>query len=118
MKNALPAGPLQFFQPEPHVGAPTLVAIVQCAVRRAAPNLLRDRVDQRSRLPFSSLAVLNIDGYSVPLNDVSPLVTQRRAANQKPAVYPVSPPQAHFILVLFPSGFSRAPLIQNSWNVF
>src|SRR5216684_3349945 len=118
MKHALPAFASQFFQPESHVGAPTFVAIVKCAVRRAGPDLLRDRVDQLSRQHFRPLVVLNIDGYSVPLDDVSLLVAQRRGANQEPAIFSVSPPQAYFILGGFPSGQVREPLFQDSWKVF
>src|SRR6266478_4023861 len=115
MKNALPAGPLQFFQPEPHVGAPTLVAIVKCAVRRAAPNLLWDRIEQRPRPAFRLLAVVNIDGYSVPLDDISLLVAERHGANQEPAIFPVSPPHPYFILGGLPSGEVREPFFQDSW---
>src|SRR5260370_10138545 len=97
MKNALPAGPLQFFQPEPHVGAPTLVAIVKCAVRRAAPNLLWDRIEHRPRPAFRFLAAVNIDGYSVPLADISLLVAEMHVANQEPPIFPVSPPHPESI---------------------
>src|SRR5580704_17042437 len=116
MKHALPALTLQFFQPQSHVRPPTGVAIVKCAVRRAAPDLLRDRIEQRPRLVFGPLAVLNIDGYSVPLNDVSLLVAQRRSANQEPAIFSVSPPQARFILEGFSSSHVHEPLFHDSWK--
>src|SRR5712664_721503 len=87
MKHSLPALTLQFLQPEPHVRAPTSVAIVKRAVSRAAPDLLWDRIEQRPRPAFRSLAVVNIDGYSIPLNYVSLPVTQRRGANQEPAIF-------------------------------
>src|SRR5580698_360595 len=98
MKHALPALALQFFQPQSHVRAPTVVAIVKCAVRRAAPDLLRNRIEQRPRLAFGPLAILDIDGYSVPLNEISLRVAQRGGANQEPAIFSVCPPQARFIL--------------------
>ena len=118
MKHALPAVALQFLQPEPHVRAPTFVAIVKRAVSRAAPDLLRDRIEQRPRLAFRSLAVVNIDGYPVPLNQVSLPVAQRRGANQEPAIFSVSPPQTHFILGGFPSGHVHEPLFHDSWKIF
>src|SRR5260370_17288821 len=46
MKHSLPAIASQVFQPQSRAGAPPLVAVVKCAVRRAAPDLLRDCVDQ------------------------------------------------------------------------
>ena len=85
---------------------------------RAAPDLLRDRIEQRPRLAFRSLAVVNIDGYPVPLNQVSLPVAQRRGANQEPAIFSVSPPQTHFILRGFPSGHVREPLFHHTWKVF
>src|SRR5437879_12250457 len=118
MKHALPAVALQFLQPEPHVRAPTFVAIVTRAVSRASPDLLRDRIEQRPRLAFRSLAVVNIDGYPVPLNQVSLPVAQRRGANQEPAIFSVSPPQTHFILGGFTSGQVREPLFHDSWKIF
>src|ERR1700730_11223235 len=51
----------------------------------------------RSEGFFRPPAVFNIDGYSVPLNDVALLVAERSNANQEPAVFPVSPPQTHFV---------------------
>src|SRR6266481_8237098 len=69
-------------------------------------------------LLFRALAILNVDRDSVPLNEVSLLVAQRRCANQEPTIFPVSTPQAHFILVPFPSRHLRAPLFQDSGNVF
>src|ERR1700682_5788346 len=117
MKHALPAFALQFFQLPSHVGAPTLVAIIECAARRATPDLLRDRIEQRPRLAFCPLAVLNIDGYSIPLQEVSLLIPQRRGANQDPAIFSVSPPQAHFILAGFSSGHVHEPLFHDSWTI-
>src|SRR5260370_7279253 len=44
-------------------------------------------------------------------------VAQRGSANQEPAIFTVSSPQAHFILGWFPGGHVRAPLFKGSWNV-
>src|SRR6266849_777673 len=118
MKHALPALTLQFFEPEPHVRAPTLIAIVKCAVSRATPDLLRDGIEQSPRLAFRPLAVLNIDRYAVPFNSVSPLVAQRRRANQEPAIFTVSPLQPHFILGRFPGSHIHEPLFHYTWKVF
>src|SRR5437879_10250855 len=63
-------------------------------------------------------AVLDIDGYSVPLNDVSLLVAQRWGSNHEPAILSVSPPQTHFILRGFPSGQVSEPLFHDTWQVF
>src|SRR5258707_13361692 len=46
MKHSLPAIASQGLQPQSRAGAPPLVAIVKCAAGRAAPDLLRDCVDQ------------------------------------------------------------------------
>src|SRR5437879_9066136 len=118
MKHPLPTIASQLCQIEPHVRTPTLVAIVKRAVSRATPDLLRDRVDQRARLHFHALSVLNIDGHSVPLNEVSSLVAQWRGANQEPAILPVSPPQAHLILGRFLSGHVREPVFHEPWMAF
>src|SRR6266849_9180217 len=63
------------------------------------------------------LAILNVDRYAVPLNEVFLLVAERHSANQKPAIFPVSPPQTHFILVPFPNRLLCEPLFNDSWNV-
>src|SRR5260221_338226 len=67
---------------------------------------------------FSPLQVFNVSRYTVPLNEVSLLVSQRRGANQEPAIFPVSPPQAHFFLVRFPDRHLHEPPFYDSWNVF
>ena len=118
MKHPLPAIALQVFQPYSHIGAPTRVAIVKGAVRRAAPDLLRDRIDQHLPPLFGALAVLDIGTRSVPLNDLPLLVAQRRRANEKPPILPVRPPQAHFILKWFPGGNVSAPFFRGAWEVF
>src|SRR5882762_8397585 len=117
VKHALPTMALQLCEPDPHVRAPALVTIVKRPIRRAAPDLLWDGIDQRQRLPFHSLAVLDVDRYSVPLKHISMLVAQRRGANQEPAIFAVSPLKAHFILGRLPSGHVRAPLFYSPWEV-
>src|SRR5207302_6628375 len=62
-------------------------------------------------------AVLDIYGYSVPLNDVSLLVAQRWGSNHEPAILSVSPPQTHFILRGFPSGQVSEPLFHDTWKI-
>src|SRR5947207_3514161 len=47
------------------------------------------------------LSILDINRYSVPLNQVSILVSQRSSANQEPPIYSIGPPQTHVILVRF-----------------
>src|ERR1700719_52269 len=113
MEHALPAVTLQFFQPESHVRAPTLIAIVKRAVRGATPDLLRYRIEQCPRLAFRLLAVLNIDGYSAPLDQVSLLVAQRCGANQEPAILSVSPALGDFILDRLSSGHVRWAIFQH-----
>src|SRR6266403_2958192 len=63
------------------------------------------------------LSILNIDCYSIPLNEVFLLVSERLSADQEPSILPVSPPQAHFGLVWFPDGQVRAPLFVDAWRV-
>src|ERR1700676_1101084 len=111
MQHALPAIASQFFQPEPHVAPPALVAIVKRAVRRPAPDLLRDCVQQRPRLAFRLLAVLNIDRYSVPVNDVSLRVSQRHGANWEPTILPVSSAETCLLLKGIPVRQSRSPFV-------
>jgi hypothetical protein len=55
MKNSLPAVAVQFFKSKSGLRAPTLVAVIDCAIRRRAPDLLRNRVDQHARLQFRAL---------------------------------------------------------------
>src|ERR1700730_1900887 len=59
------------------------------------------------QLLLGALAVLNVQGYSVPLDDVSLLVAQRVRANQKPAIFSINAAQAHLILERFAGGHVR-----------
>ena len=58
MQHALPAITLDLFLPESHVGAPLVVAIIEGAVGRSAPDLLGDGVDNFARLCLRSPQLL------------------------------------------------------------
>src|SRR5439155_8414525 len=60
MQHALPAITLDLFLPESHVGAPLVVAIIEGAVGRSAPDLLGDAVDNFARLCLRSPRLLLI----------------------------------------------------------
>src|SRR6266566_5334037 len=63
--------------------------------------------------PFCPLSVFDVDRRSVPFDDVSPLA-QRHGAQQGPAILPVSPPQACFLLERFASRQGRAPVVHRA----
>jgi hypothetical protein len=58
---------------------------------------------------FGPFTVFDFSTRSKPLDDVSYLVAQWHGANQEPAIFPVGPPQAHFIVEGFPSCQLREP---------
>src|SRR5437016_2853435 len=64
------------------------------------------------------LPVLDVGTRSIPFDDVSFLVAQRHGAEQEPARFPVSPPQACFSLQRFPGRQGRAPLVHEPCTVF
>src|SRR6266404_1815077 len=66
---------------------------------------------------FSALSVLDIGTCSVPFNDLSQLVAQRHCADEQPAKFPVSPPQACFSFQRFPSSQGRPPLFQEPCKI-
>src|ERR1700692_3322902 len=72
----------------------------------------------RSEGSFRLPTGFNIDGYSVPLNDVALLVAERSSANQEPAVFPVSPKQTHFVFEDFPRDRVFEPLSGDIWSIF
>src|SRR5438093_5665026 len=71
-----------------------------------------------SDLLLSPPAFGDVDARSIPSNDVSCVIAQRGGANQEPAIFPVGPPQAHFILGGLPRSHVRAPLFHDPWKVF
>src|SRR6267378_6817793 len=58
----------------------------------------------------STLALLDVDSGSVPLNDVAEVIAQGHGAGQPPAIIAVRPAQAHFTLAGLASGEGAAPL--------
>src|SRR5437868_14842889 len=87
--------------------------------RRSKP--CRQRAQLRAGgfdLLLSLLACGDVNARSIPANDGSRLIAQRRSANQEPAILSVGPPQAHFILGRFPGGHVREPLFHDPWQVF
>ena len=81
----------------------------------------RDASQHRLSLPqrfFRPLTIFDIGARSIPLKDISLFVEVRRGAYQKPAIFPVSPTQTHFILRWFPRRHIPAPLLHDPWKVF
>src|SRR5882762_10077346 len=58
----------------------------------------------------STLALLDVDSGSVPLNDVAEVIAQGHGAGQPPAIIAVRPAEAHFTLAGLASGEGAAPL--------
>ncbi len=67
---------------------------------------------------LSLLAVLDIGTRSVPLDNISLLIAQRHGTDQKPAIFPVSAAQTHFILGRFPGCHVRSPHFHDPRNIF
>src|SRR4030081_922423 len=114
MKNMLLTRGSQFFLRESHVGAPSRVAEIQRPIGRAAPDLLRNRVNQRTRLFFRALAIFGIDSGSVPFDDLSLFVAQRSSPQQEPAIFSVSASRARFKLERLPSRKGCAPFVERT----
>jgi hypothetical protein len=76
----------------------TLAAIINCAFRRAAPNLMQDPIDQCPQLVFCRLAVLNIDSYSVVQSMVGIVSMIGRSESGPSSQQKVTPPRQLTIL--------------------
>src|SRR2546428_12583192 len=73
------------------------------------------QLDQPAR---ERLALGDVGTRSVPLDDISLLIAQRRGADQEPAIFPVGAAQTNVILALFPDSHVPAPLFHDTWEVF
>src|SRR5258708_22970994 len=68
---------------------------------------------------LSALAILDVGCRSVPFDDVPRLVTQRHAADQEPAIFPVGgPSQPRFIVERLPRLQGGAPFLHMLADVF
>ena len=67
---------------------------------------------------FGALTIVNLHCDSVPLEDISLLISKRHGTSQKPAVFPIRRAPACLIFERRAGGQRRAPLVQVSINVF
>src|SRR5882724_12787500 len=67
---------------------------------------------------FGALAIFDLHRDSVPLEDISLLITKWHRTSQKPAVFPIRRAPASLILERRAGSQRRAPLLQMSINVF
>src|ERR1700674_3190680 len=66
---------------------------------------------------LSSLALLDIHARSIPLDDVAELIPERHLAMEHPAVFPICPANASFVLEDLSGGEAGDPLIYNPVHV-
>ena len=67
----------------------------------------------RAKRVFGTLLVFDVGVGTVPFDDVSELVTQRLRPAQEPAIFPVRPADALYVLVRSPGFHGVAPLIHH-----
>ena len=78
----------------------------------------RAEVAQRFfELLFDPLAVLDVGRYAIPFDDSTSLIAQRRRANQKLTIFPISTPQPHGIIVPLSQRHLCLPLFQDCWRI-
>ena len=70
-----------------------------------------------AELFFGSLAVLNVNTRSIPLDNVAVLVAHGYFVVQHPAIFAVRPPDACFMQEGFTTGQGRAPLLNDSFDI-
>ena len=66
---------------------------------------------------FRSLAILNIDTRSMPLNDLAALVADRNFVMQHPAKFAVRTQDASFMQERFATGQRRTPPFHDSFDI-
>src|ERR1700752_912332 len=66
---------------------------------------------------FGALTIVNLHRDSVPLEDISLLISKRYGTSQKPAVFPIRRAPACLIFERRSGGQRRAPLLQVPINV-
>src|SRR5579862_1468494 len=109
MKHLLPPVAPQVILGQTQLVAPSRIAEIKAAVSRAAPDLLRNRVDYQPQVILRFLPIFDIGIRTVPSDDPSCRVPQGDAMPQKPAILPVRPATAHLLLEGLSSGCRLAP---------
>src|SRR6516165_769399 len=66
---------------------------------------------------FRPLLILDVDAGSIPFDDFPALVSQWHLATCHPAVFPVRPPYAGFVLEDFTARQAGTPLVNNACDV-
>src|SRR4029077_21118236 len=72
----------------------------------------------RAHCLFGTLTIVNLHRDSVPLEDISLLISKRHGTSQKPAVFPICRAPAVRVVERGAGGQRRPPLLQVSINVF
>src|ERR1700748_3537983 len=81
--------------------------------RNADSRILKDRSPPLLAFPkgsLSPLAIFDVDSGSIPFDDLSGFIAQWFIANKPPAIFPVCPPNARFILQGLPVLESCLPI--------
>ena len=116
--NVSATGCLQpFIQTHAKVLERVAICVETLLVGSVYSNQLRSEVQYLAELDFllldlflGALAIFDIGEDTIPLKDVSILVSQRHAALQMPAVLPIRAPETHFVLKNFACANAGEPL--------
>src|SRR5436853_7604868 len=87
------------------------------AAGAAQSSGIKQRCFTAPQFLFCVLTIVNLHRDSVPLEDISLLISKRYGTSQKPAVFPIRRAPACLILERRAGGQRRAPLLQVSINV-
>src|SRR5260221_583746 len=66
---------------------------------------------------FCELAIVNVCVDSIPLENISPIVAERRPTKQKPAIFSIEAPQACFVFGWLGGGQGCPPVIVQARQV-
>src|SRR5258708_19328674 len=68
-------------------------------------------------LQFGELAIVNVCVDSIPLENISPIVAERRPTKQKPAIFSIEAPQACFVFGWLGGGQGCPPVVVQARQV-
>src|SRR5260370_41579334 len=68
-------------------------------------------------LQFGELAIVNVCVDSIPLENISPIVAERRPTKQKPAIFSIEAPQACFVFGWLGGGPGCPPVVVQARQV-
>src|SRR5260370_28578239 len=131
MNEIPPALPQWLLLRDPGKRKPALIVKFTFAVSASEPCHNRERVKGSAKtilrfrqvgvetgiLQFGELAIVNVCVDSIPLENISPIVAERRPTKQKPAIFSIEAPQACFVFGWLGGGPGCPPVVVQARQV-